>query len=518
MRKTATLAIGLVLAMVVPLMTGLLAPLAGASSHREAPLIKDDPAADNTDFYMFRSYDDPNSVTFIANYIPLQSPYGGPNFHHPSDDVLYSIKIDNDGDAIEDIVYQFRFQTTRIPSPNFGGPAGDTYLYNDGTISSPTDPNLLVRTTYSLTRIDVKKKRGPFFDDYNGSVASVIASNRPIAPAFVGKQSYCHKDPVGATPCSEAEAKANYEAVAAQAIFPTSEGGKVFVGPRQEGFYVDLGKIFDLARLGSVGYGAPANQTAEFNVTTLAIQVPINKLRNPDNNDPVIGAWATAARRQTTIRRHNGVVQNSGPWVQVSRLGSPLVNEAVIGAKDKDRFNATEPRTDVANFAGYVLNPRLATILNALYPGAITAKTTARNDLVQVFVTGIPLYTRSQTFSAGGEMLRLNTAVPPTPKASRNDLGVIGGDLAGFPNGRRPTDDVVDVELTAVTLASCSGIEPVPALQPLGPGLVDAGGNLACTLSPVGILGDGVSQSSPTPLTFLEVFPYLPTPLSGTAD
>lgn len=516
MRKTATLATGLVMALLAPLLAGLFAPLVGASSHREAPLISQDPAADNTDFYMFRSQDDPNTLTFIANYIPLQPPYGGPNFFHPSDDVLYSIKIDNDGDAIADIVYQFRFQTTRKISPNFGGPAGDTYLYNDGVITSPTDPNLLLRTTYTLSRIDVDKTKGKQYPDQTPGIRSVLASNVPIAPAFVGKQSYCPPNPVGAVPCTDADAKTNYEAVAAQAIKQIPSGGKVFVGPRQEGFYVDLGKVFDLARLGSLGYGTPVNNTADFNVTTMALQVPISKVLNPANNDPVIGAWATASRQNTTIIRPNGGRALTGEFVQVSRVGSPLVNEAVIGAKDKDRFNATQPSSDVGNFADYVVNPRLARILNALYPGAVTAKTTARNDLVQIFVTGIPLYTRSQTFSRGGEMLRVNTAVPPTAPANRSDLGVVGGDLQGFPNGRRVTDDVLDIELTAVTLASCNGIEPIPALQPLGPGLVDANGNLACTLSPVGLLGDGVTKDAPTPLAFTETFPFLPTPLSGT--
>jgi hypothetical protein len=517
MRKTPSIALGLVLAMLTPLLAGLFAPLVGASSHREAPLIATDPAADNTDFYMFRTPDDPatpadesQTVTFLANYIPLQPPYGGPNFFHPSDDVLYAVKVDNDGDAFADIVYQWRFQTRRIPSPNFGGPAGDTYLYNDGTIASPTDPNLLLRTTYTLTRIDVDKTKGRQYPDQTPGVRTVLASNLPIAPAFVGKQSYCHKDPVGATPCSEAEAKANYEAVAAQAIFPVSGGGKVFVGPRQEGFFVDLGKVFDLARLGSLGYGAPSNQTAEFNVTTLALQVPISSLRNPANNDPVIGAWATASRQNTMIIRPNNGRQYTGEFVQVSRLGSPLVNEVVIGAKDKDRFNATHPSSDVGNFGDYVVNPRLAKILNALYP-ILGAKETGRGDLVQIFVTGIPNLTRPATFSRGGEMLRLNTAIPPTPVPGGNDFGVLGGDPGGFPNGRRVIDDVVDIELSAVIFNNCTGDSEgfgatLPCNNALGSG------------STVGRLGDGVTKDSPEALNFLPTFPFLPTPLSGTAD
>lgn len=506
MRKNAFVAFGLVVALIVPLAAGLLAPLVGASSHREAPLIANDPTADGTDLYAFRSPDDPSTITILANYIPLQARYGGPNFHHPADEVLYSIKIDNSGDAEADIVYQWRFRSQRIAGLF---PAGDTYLYNQGPITGLQSPNLLFRQYYDLYRIDVDKTRGAWWPDGTRGTRTLIASGQ-VAPAFVGKQSYCGGGPADAspadpTPCDEATAKANYEAIAASAIKSTTDGGKVFVGPRQEGFFVDLSKVFDLARLATLGFGTPANDTAEFNVTTLALQAPIGRLANPSGTDPVIGIWTTASRQNTTIIRPGNARQYTGNYVQVSRLGMPLVNEVVIGAKDKDKFNASEPKDDVTNFGGYVLNPRLAAILNVLY--GVGALTQQRGDLVQIFVTGIPGLTRPAALTRGGEMLRLNTAVAVT--AGPNDFGVLGGDVQGFPNGRRPVDDVVDVELSAVIFNSCTG-----ASEGFGPTLPC--NNALGSGSTIGRLGDGVTATTPEAIPFLPSFPYLPTPHSAT--
>jgi hypothetical protein len=500
--------LGIGLFLLVPLLFGLFAPLVGASSHREAPLIANDPAADNTDFYMFRSPEDSmtgeKTVTFLANYIPLQTPSGGPNFHFPANDVLYAIKIDNNGDAEPDIVYEFRFNTIRRGIGD--GAPGDTYLYNSGPITSLDDPDLLVRTYYTVHRIVVDKKNGkPLDGGMKGSEQLVGAGQ--VAPAFAGRFSYCPDQ----SNCTSEIAKATYEQVAASAIAGTADhadGGRVWVGPRQEAFYVDLGKVFDLARLAPLddSYGRPINYTAGFNVTTIALKVPLKNLVNPMTNDPVIGAWATASRRMTTVIRE-GQRNVMGPWRQVSRLGSPLVNEVVIGAADKDRFNATEPKDDVANFGGYVLQPRAVKILNLLYN--LGLQEDKRADLVQIFVTGIPGLTRSQTLTAGGEMLRINTAIEPKAPGERNDLGVLGilpngggADLQGFPNGRRPTDDVTDAELTALTL-KCSGND-----EGFGPGIMGPNG-VACTGA---VIGDGVSK---TGLAFTETFPYLPTPLSG---
>jgi hypothetical protein len=306
--------------------------------------------------------------------------------------------------------------------------------------------------------------------------------------------------------CTEAQAKANYEGiVAGQAVIATGEGGQVYVGPRQESFYVDLSGVFDLAQFDKT------NDTTEFNVTSLAIQVPIAKLLNPANNDPVIGAWTKANRQQTQIIGSNNSRSYRGPFVQVSRLGSPLVNEVVIGAKDKDKFNASPPKDDVKNFGDYVVKPRLAKILNAIFGLNLNDGTQGklRGDLVQAFVTGIPGVNRSKTLTVGGEMLRLNTSVPVTPADMRNDLGVLGVlqgklDAQGFPNGRRVTDDVVDAELSAITL-NCNGKD-----EGFGPGIIDANGNVACTGV---VLSDGVDKSG---LNFLPAFPYLPTPHSGS--
>lgn len=508
MRRQRFAALGIMLFLIMPLLVGLLAPLAGASSHREAPLIANDPAADNTDFYMFRSPEDSatgqSTVTLLANYIPLQTPAGGPNFHFPANDVLYSIKIDNNGDAVADIVYQFRFNTIRVGLGGDPATAGDTYLYNAGPILSLDSPNLLVRTYYTVHRVIGD---GSDAEDSSAMPKGELIGAGQVAPAFAGRYSYCADQ----ANCTSAIAKATYEQVAASAIAGTADhadGGRVWVGPRQEAFYVDLAKIFDLARLGPLNpaYGQPTNYTAGYNVTTIALKVPVKNLVNGD--DPVIGAWATASRRTTTVIR--GERRSSmGPWRQVSRLGSPLVNEVVIGAVDKDKFNASEPKDDVANFGGYVVQPRIVKILNLLYN--LGLKEDKRGDLVQAFVTGIPGVNRSKMLTVPGEMLRLNTSFPPTPAAQRNDMGVLGVlpnggglDAQGFPNGRRPTDDVTDIALSALTL-NCSGVDEFG----LGPGIIDANGQIACTGA---VIGDGVGKAG---LAFTETFPYLPTPLPG---
>ena len=326
-----------------------------------------------------------------------------------------------------------------------------------------------------------------------------------VAPAFVGRFSYCPDQ----NNCTSDIAKANYQRIAASAISGTADhtdGGRVWVGPRQEAFYVDLGKVFDLARLAPLNpaYGQPTNYTAGFNVTSIALKVPVANLINSANGDPVIGAWATASRRSMPVMGGDGA---PGPWRQVSRLGNPLVNEVVIGRADKDKFNATQPKDDVANFGGYVLQPRIVAILNLLYK--LELKEMNRADLVQIFVTGIPTVTRSMTLTVGGEMLRLNSAVDPKAPSARNDLGVIGVlpngggiDPQGFPNGRRPTDDVTDIALSALTL-NCSGNN-----EGFGPGIIGPNG-IACTGA---LVGDGVGRDG---LDIGEVFPYLPTPLSG---
>lgn len=467
----------------------LLAGQASASSHREAPLITEDPTADSTDTYLFLSPDVANTVTLIANYIPLEEPSGGPNFHSFSDKVLYEIKIDNDGDAVEDIVYQFRFRTA------VGNNA--TFLYNTNTIDNIDDPDFNVKQFYTVTRLDIAA---------NGAVTStVIVNDAKVPPARIGPRS------VGD--------QAAYEALAAQAITtatPTIGGQNrthtLFAGVRDEGFFLDLGAIFDLVNITRIGNltadpnaQVSVDYTAGFNVHSLALQVPIEALTadgqlpaNADAATAVIGMWTTASRQKHTVLRRSANPDNHGDFVQVSRLGLPLVNEVVIPLSDKDKFNRTEPKDDLANIAGFVVDPELSRILNALYGVSIPAA--PRNDMVAVIsFLPDPAGTVFEGTGAGlttaalqpADLLRLNVASDPTPIGAGNRLGVIAGDAGGFPNGRRLQDDVVDI------------LERV-----VGGGILVAGFNI----SPNNILNDGVIQND---VPFLPTFPFLGTPHEG---
>ena len=401
------------------------------SSHREAPEISKDPVADSTDLYAFVSPDKSNTVTVIANYIPLQLPSGGPNFYEFGDDVLYEIHIDNNGDGQAEISYQFRFTTTVRD--------GGTFLYNTGPIGSLGSANWNRVQTYDLTVV-------------SGGSSTVLGTGLPCPPCNIGPLS---------TP--------DYADLAGQAV--ASVGGvTVFAGQRAEAFYVDLGSIFDLGNLrplanahafGSLSAGHGVNATNHFNVNSIAIQVPISAVTI--SGHPVIGVWTTASRQKARIWDADaGDYVNSGPFVQVSRLGNPLVNEVLIGMGDKDRWNALPPDDD-KQFLSYVTHPGLAGLLNVLYPGAfpnlaaaVTAGT-ARADLEAIFLTGIPAGIISKTFTTFtgpvlADMLRLNTSIAPSHSPSI--LGVLGGDVAGFPNGRRPADDVVTNELQALAGAT----------------------------------------------------------------
>lgn len=396
-------------------------PQATASSHREAPLIATDPEADSTDVYAFVSPDRPDTVTIVSNYNPLEAPDGGPNFYKFGDDVTYRINIDNDGDAEPDITYDFRFSTaTRNPN---------TFLYNTGPVTSIDDPNLNVMQTYTVVRSD------------HMSVDTIV-HGAPVAPYNVGKNSF-----------------PNYDAVAAQAIVTGADGMQVFAGPRDDPFWVDLA-IFDLLKPGK----PPKDSLAGYNVHSIVMQVPISRLTrdgstptSPTDPAAVIGVWATNYRSSTKIFNDDGKHDGSGDLVQVSRLGNPLVNEVVVPRGAKDRFNASQPRDDAQFLAG-VTSPELATLFNAVL--GFPAPTSDRADLVQVFLTGVPGATMPPNVTPS-EQLRLNVAVPPS--AQPNRLGVVGGDLGGFPNGRRLTDDVVDIELQAVAgvLLKVPGAETV---------------------------------------------------------
>ncbi len=447
------------------------------SSHREAPEISKDPAADNTDVYAFVSPDRPDTVTLIANYLPFQSPQGGPNFFEFADDVLYEIHISNRGDARADVTYQFRF-TTKIRNKN-------TFLYNVGPIASISDPNWNRPQTYSVTR------------KVRGKKAVRLASGLRVPPVNVGVRS---------TP--------DYEKFTAQAIHQLKGGRRVFAGQRAEGFFVDLGSIFDLgalrpfnaAHLIPLAAAEGVNGTQGMNVHSIAIQVPITDLtkgnvKPTSVNSPkaVIGVWASASRRAASVRKGNGKTEDLGPYVQVSRLGNPLFNEVIVPMARKDAWNAADPHED-SDYAARVNKPELATLLPALYPGVfpnLAAYTKNRADLNAILLTGIPEGVvpgfQNYTGSTEADMLRLNVAVPPT--ASPNPLGLVAGDAAGFPNGRRVFDDVVTVELRAV-----AGLT-IPLVDP--------------SFTPDGATSAIADGTSNTNGDYLDTFPYLGTPLGG---
>jgi hypothetical protein len=402
------------------------------SSHREAPEISKDPVADNTDTYAFVSPDKPDTVTIITNYIPLEGPDGGPNFFEFGDDVLYSVYIDNDGDAKPDIVYDFRFES-KLRNPN-------TFLYNTGPIGSLNDPTWNRRQFFSVTR---RSGHGP----------KEIGKGLASPPCNIGPRS---------TP--------NYGALAAAAVHHLPTGETVFAGQRNDGFFVDLGAIFDLGDLRPFQnlhlIPSPAAKSVDslskLNVHTIAIQVPIKRLTrdgsrptDPSKARAVLGIWGAASRRRVKVTdTANDAKGESGAWVQVSRLGNPLFNEVIVPLGKKDRWNGTHPAGDWA-FAQYVKHPELAGLLPVLYPGVfpnLAGLKAERADLVAILLTGLPsgIVPGFQNFTGKtlADMLRLNVAIPPAGKPS--PLGILGGDLAGFPNGRRVADDVVTIELRAI--------------------------------------------------------------------
>jgi len=448
------------------------------SSHREAPEISKDPVADNTDTYAFVSPDRPDTVTLITNYIPLEGPAGGPNFYEFGDDVLYEIHVDNDGDAEPDVTYRFRF-ATRVRNP-------DSFLYNTGPITSLDSPNWNRRQFYSVAQVRAGRE-------------TVLAEDVPCPPCNIGPRS---------TP--------GYAALAQAAVSRLRTGETVFAGQRDEGFFVDLGSIFDLADLRPFenlhlipSPAAPGvDATKGLNVHTIAIQVPKQHLTRDgsiptDVHDPraVVGVWGAASRRRVLIRQDEDDEVLSGPWVQVSRLGNPLFNEVIVPMGRKDLWNSLPPNED-RRFLQFVQQPELARLLPVLYPNVfphLAALGAARADLVAILLTGLPagLVPGFQNFTGQtpADMLRLNLAIPPARKPSV--FGLLGGDPAGFPNGRRVQDDVVAIELRAVAGVTFP--------------LVDR------TFTPdsaAGALTDGLTPAS-NPVPFLSSFPYLGVPNGG---
>jgi hypothetical protein len=414
------------------------------SSHREAPEISKDPVADNADVYAFVSPDRPHTVTLISNFVPLQDPPGGPNFFEFGDDVLYSIYIDNDGDGKPEISYVFRF-STRLRNP-------DTFLYNTGPITSLSSPNWNKRQFYSVTRVEGDDTTAYGTAHHDGRLkARVLGHGLACPPCNIGPRSTPH-----------------YSSLGKAAVHSLPGGIKVFAGQRRDGFYVDLGAVFDLGDLrpfqnlhlipSPAAPGVDATKT--LNIHTIAIQIPISHLTsnrteptNPMGKHSVIGVWSAASRRKVRMIDRSGESE-SGPWVQVSRLGNPLFNEVIVPLGRKDQWNARYPVSDKA-FASYVEHPELAKLLPVLYPGVfphLAKLKKVRTDLVAILLTGIPAgiipHFQNYTGSVLADQLRLNVAIPPT--SSPNRFGLLGGDAAGFPNGRRVSDDIVAIELRAV--------------------------------------------------------------------
>jgi len=474
-------------------------PVIWAASHREAPLIALDPTADITDAYAFRSWVDQSKVVFIMNVIPGQEPSSGPNYFNFDDDVLYAINLDVNGDGkAEDIVYEIRFTTEIRDNSGAGGlnfqdiPLSSAAVPPITDLDGPNSAGLGVRQSYTVTEVRGKKRT-------NLGTGTMFA-----VPSNVGPRTM-----------------PNYEALAAKGIFPLSNGGRVFAGQRDETFYIDLGATFDTLNFRCTPLPCTpvltpdqdANDSANpfgvdhfsgFNVNSIAIEVPISTITS--NPNAVIGMYASTSRQQITIRRgaplgvreddDDGIdklLRGKGRFVQVARMGNPLVNELIIGTGFKDRWNATDP-ADEAQFIDFYLNPRLVFLLNALF--GTPFPTTGRTDLVDALLK-YPVQTPSGVCTKRdpcSELLRLNLRVAPTLPAAQERLGGLAGDPAGFPNGRRPNDDVTDIVLRV------------------------AAGAL---LGPVPNLGDGVNFNIGAPGSNLTangiytVFPFLPTPHDG---
>jgi hypothetical protein len=419
------------------------APAVDASSHREAPMIAQDPAADGTDVYAFTSPENNGTVTLIYNTYPFEDPFAGPNFYRFDENVLYQIRVDNNGDNVQDISYDVRFRT-EIRNPR-------TFLYNTGPVTSIDDPDLNVRQFYTVNRVD-------------STGSKELIKDAPVPPVNIGPKS---------TP--------NYPEVAAQGIRTLEGGGQVYAGQRADPFFVDIAGISDLLTIrrlpGNMGGGV--NALNGKNVQTIALQLPITQLTADGqpvsglgSPNAVVGVWATSSRQKTQVLNPGAAATNTGEFVQVSRLGNPLVNEVVIPLRLKDAFNAISPSMDVeAGALPLVQDPEPARLLNALY--GIKVPTGPRDDLVAVFLTGIPgsvLGLPGGTApmnvpggrTTGSEMLRLNMGTPSTPIGEGNRMGALGGDVRGFPNGRRLIDDVTDIALQAVAGATYRRGHPGP--------------------------------------------------------
>jgi hypothetical protein len=508
----------------VALAASLIPLSALASSHREAPAITRMPAVDSTDFYVFNSYEPGRDgyVTLLADYLPLQDPYGGPNYFALDPAAIYEIHVDSDGDAKEDLTFQFRF-TNKLANGNqgiklgIGGSQVAVPLKNVGPISANDSSALNFNESYTLTVVRGDRRTGQ----------KTPVTNMADGSSTFGKP----YDYIGTKTFGNAQA---YQAYANKLLYNVTIPncnlpGRVFVGQRKEPFAVNLGRVFDLVNIvpvdgtafpGGIMQNPANNQIADKNITTLALEVHSSCLKGTGNG--VIGAWTSASLRQARILNPRPTFAkpdvNGGAWTQVSRLSAPLVNEVVIGIPDKDRFNASQPKDD-GQFATYVTNPTLPALLDALFRGPVNAtlgttftniapSNLPRTDLVTAFLTGFP-GVNQQSKVTPSEMMRLNTGIAATPAAQQSTFGVAGGDLAGFPNGRRPGDDVTDLALRVVMGRLCYPI-PVNGVQ------TDLG---LCKPADAPVGNAPFTDGAPvTSADFDTTFPYLRTPLSGESN
>jgi Domain of unknown function (DUF4331) len=456
----------LLLALAALAAAAIAVPLGFGSSHREAPNISLDPAADNTDTYAWTANDAPGALTVAANWIPGEVPANGPNFHGFDDRARYYVHVDNTGDGRPDVSYRFQFKT-QIRNKN-------SFLYALPGTDSYDKLNVIQR--YTLVR-ETHRYRGK----KEMVKEKTIARGLPVAPPNIGPKTL-----------------PNYQTFVDGAIRTTSDGTKVFVGQRDDPFFVDLGATFDGLNVRKLtgNQGEGKDDLSGYSVHSTVLQIPERlvtrdgkAVSGPDASNAVVGVWSTTERRRLQVtaaaqrRKHGKRHTARNGWVQVSRLGNPLVNEVVIPLGKKDQFNRTTPDRDAALYGKYVVKPELAAVLNALFD--IGAPENDRTDIVQALLQGIP--DLNQHKGAEGppavDTIKLNLGVPPSE--TENRFGVIGGDVAGFPNGRRLGDDVVDIELQVVA------------------------GFLKGNKVP---LGDGVDRNDKP---FLSSFPYLAAPTSG---
>jgi hypothetical protein len=468
-------------------------PLSIGSSHREAPLTSIDPTADDTDVYAYTAKGAEDDLTVVANWVPFEDPAGGPNFYRFDQKARYYINIDNTGDGRYDVRYRFKFR-----DQNKGG----SFLYALPGVESITSDKLLQKQFYDVERLSYgyeqgassskkgkkhsrkgksrkhKSKRRKHARKRVLRSVRTVARNIPVAPNNVGPKTF-----------------PDYDAVANQAITELPGGGKVFAGQRDDPFFVDLGAIFDGINIDApgrpgIGIGNKSggkDDLAGYGVHSIVLQVPEERVTkngkdvdSADDKNAVVGVWASTERKRVSVlASHN----DEDDYVQVSRLGNPLVNEVIIPVDRKDEFNRRSPATDAEKFGQFVVKPELAAILNALFPGVVNAPENNRVDIVQAVLQGLPGLNQHSKNPKPVDTIKINLGTPPTDDPQR--LGALVGDLGGYPNGRRLTDDVVDIDLQVVAGAL-------------------VGNKIA--------LGDGVDQNDKS---FLSSFPYLPKADSG---